>query len=296
MRYYQKLLLLERTGEIFYSRKDMSNQKVSVVTVCYNAVDTIEKTILSVINQTYQNIEYIIIDGGSKDGTVDVINKYRDKIAYFVSEPDKGIYDAMNKGIKAATGDWILFRNSGDMFFLNDSIEKLFLLSKRKPNTDFLLANCRFFKDWGYLDAKPSILKKNYMDGMPAFHPSTLIKREIQQKYLFNIKYKNSADYDFFIEAFNNGATYEYCDIILSLVDANVGATVDHYDRSIKENIEILKNHDASLDKIFKMRCRLIRYYTKKYLIKWLPILKVFDRNKELRLGWVETSNIVGHN
>ena len=100
--------------------------KISVVTVCYNAVETIEKTILSVINKTYQNIEYIIIDGASTDGTVDIINRYRDKIAYFVSEPDKGIYDAMNKGINAATGDWISFMNAGDTFYCNKTIHRLF--------------------------------------------------------------------------------------------------------------------------------------------------------------------------
>ena len=82
---------------------------ISVVTVSYNAVLTIEQTILSVINQTYPNVEYIIIDGGSTDGTVDIIKKYADKIAYWVSEPDKGIYDAMNKGGLKATGDLFSF-------------------------------------------------------------------------------------------------------------------------------------------------------------------------------------------
>lgn len=93
-----------------------SSPIISVVTVCYNAVTEIERTIQSVIGQSYPNIEYIIIDGGSKDGTVDLIRKYADKLAYWISEPDKGIYDAMNKGIAVSTGDWICFLNAGDWF------------------------------------------------------------------------------------------------------------------------------------------------------------------------------------
>ena len=99
--------------------------KITIVTISYNIVTYIEKTILSVVNQTYPNIEYIVIDGGSTDGTLDVIKKYSDKITYWVSESDKGIYDAMNKGIDAATGDWINFMNAGDVFYHNNVIDEI---------------------------------------------------------------------------------------------------------------------------------------------------------------------------
>lgn len=99
--------------------------RVSVITVCYNVVDTIEETIKSVINQNYNNYEYIIIDGGSNDGTVDIIEKYKDKIAYMVSEKDSGIYDAMNKGFNHSTGEWVIYVNSGDGFYDNMALSHL---------------------------------------------------------------------------------------------------------------------------------------------------------------------------
>ena len=91
--------------------------KISIITVVKNAEKTIENTILSVLNQTYKNIELIIIDGVSTDGTLDIINKYKDKISYFISEPDTGVYNAMNKGIKAATGDIFYFLNANDSLY-----------------------------------------------------------------------------------------------------------------------------------------------------------------------------------
>ena len=94
--------------------------KISIITVCYNSAATLEKTILSVANQTYSNIEYIIVDGNSKDETVDIIKKQEDKITKWISEPDKGLYDAMNKGISMATGDIIGILNSDDTFFSNE--------------------------------------------------------------------------------------------------------------------------------------------------------------------------------
>lgn len=95
-------------------KSKMHNPKISIITVSYNAAKTIEQTILSVVNQTYSNIEYIIIDGGSADGTIDIIKKYQGKIAYWVSEKDNGIYDAMNKGIDVATGRYLIFIHGGD--------------------------------------------------------------------------------------------------------------------------------------------------------------------------------------
>ena len=99
--------------------------KISVITVCYNADDTIEETIKSVIGQDYSNYEYIIIDGGSNDGTVKIIEKYKYKIAFFVSERDDGIYDAMNKGFNHTTGEWVIYVNSGDGFYNNKALSNL---------------------------------------------------------------------------------------------------------------------------------------------------------------------------
>lgn len=120
------------------------SQKITVVTVCFNAEKVLEQTILSVLNQTYKNVEYVLIDGGSNDGTLEVIKKYADKVKW-ISEPDKGIYDAMNKGIKMATGEWICFMNAGDSFASNDVLEKVFL--KEYPEDVKFLYSDNWYED-----------------------------------------------------------------------------------------------------------------------------------------------------
>lgn len=97
--------------------------KFSIITVTYNAGAVLEDTIQSVITQTYRNVEYIIVDGGSKDHTLDIINRYREHIQILVSEPDKGLYDAMNKGIRLATGDYLCFLNAGDELHEDDTLQ-----------------------------------------------------------------------------------------------------------------------------------------------------------------------------
>lgn len=171
----------------------MIQPKISVVTVCYNAVNDIEKTILSVINQTYPNIEYLIIDGGSKDGTMDIVNKYKDKIDVIVSEPDKGIYDGMNKGIDRATGDWINFMNAGDCFANSKIISEVFEIEIKNKvaiygDMFFVVGNKqRFIKS-----KKVSYIRNN----MPCSHQALFCKIVDKTDLLFNTTYKIAADYN----------------------------------------------------------------------------------------------------
>ncbi len=264
-------------------------QTISVITVVYNGIRNIERTILNVLKQTYPNIEYIVVDGGSRDGTIDVIRKYESRLKW-ISEPDNGIYDAMMKGARIAIGEWIIFRNCGDYFFNQSSIMDVYSRIGEKCNDDFILTNARIFKDWGYIDAKPPILEKNYFIQMPVLHPSTFIKRTTQLKYPFHLEYRNSADYYFFIEAFKDGASYCYFDIITSLVDSRDGATADHYDRSVRENIEILKKLGAPQERVDQLKKSLKKMLIKTKMINLCPFYSQYDRMKKLKSGWKKES------
>lgn len=173
----------------------MNDPLISVVTVAYNAVATIEQTILSVINQTYPNIEYIIIDGGSTDGTVDIIKKYKDKIAYWVSEPDKGIYDAMNKGIKVATGEWINFMNAGDFFYNDDVVKNISFdkipLKAHAIYGDSILLYSSGKKEYHHAYSI-NVINRKIVECHQSIFVSLLNKKDIY----FNTDYKLCADYN----------------------------------------------------------------------------------------------------
>ena len=111
---------------------DMQQPVFSIITITYNASRWVESTILNVLSQSYPNIEYIVIDGGSTDGTVDIIKQYASGISYWVSEPDKGIYDAMNKGLEKATGDYVWFINAGDSLYTSDTVQSVASLAQKK--------------------------------------------------------------------------------------------------------------------------------------------------------------------
>lgn len=151
--------------------------KVTVVTVCYNAAETIEKTILSVIGQTYDNTEYLIIDGGSKDETLAVIKKYEKNISKWISEPDKGIYDAMNKAIKMATGEWINFMNAGDCFASENVLADVF--------KEVIPENVKFlYSDNYYIEPNGRKTFAKHDHKLPSIlHQSSIYRKKLHSEY-----------------------------------------------------------------------------------------------------------------
>jgi len=164
--------------------------KITIITVVFNSVDLIEKTILSVIEQVNVNVEYIVIDGGSSDGTVGVINKYLEKIDVFVSEKDSGIYFAMNKGIELATGHWINFLNAGDSLLFD--LQELYLYNNN--STPFLYGTAIVKDIHGHELYKSGrkILKSDFLDSMPICHQAIFYSCTFLINY--NLNYKIIAD------------------------------------------------------------------------------------------------------
>lgn len=211
-------------------------EKISVVTIAYNCNAIIEDTIKSVIEQTYTNIEYIIIDGASTDGTVDVIRKYSDKINYFVSEPDKGIYDAMNKGLRAATGDWIIFMNAGDSFYNNTVIERLVPQIEK----DTIIAHGDIMvvgKNFKY-HTKPRPIEA-MKDRMAVKHQATFTKLSYHKTHPFDTSFRSSGDYDFFYKAYyKDNVKFQYIPLCVANFD-NSGTSNANFKRSFREDRRI---------------------------------------------------------
>lgn len=190
--------------------------RVTIITVCKNSASTIEQTIQSVMEQTHKNIEYIVIDGKSTDGTLEIIEKYRFFISKFVSEEDSGIYAAMNKGIAMASGELIAFLNADDWYPKNTIDEVLNVL--KNDNIDIVFGDIMVVSEQNIMVHRKCKWEElevmNYK--MAVFHPATFVKRELFEKYgLFNTQYKIASDYDWMLRVYKKGATFGYCNKIL---------------------------------------------------------------------------------
>jgi glycosyltransferase involved in cell wall biosynthesis len=177
---------------------------ISIITIVRNRVNEIEKTIKSVVNQTYPRIEYIVVDGNSKDGTVEIIKKYAGSISKWVSEPDSGIYNAMNKGIDMASGEYIQFINSGDFFLENDIIERIFSVEQ---TADIIYGDYYLKEDKSEKRYYPKELTMYHFYISSLGHEAAFIKRELFDNGKYDENYRIVSDWKFFMEKI----IFEHC-------------------------------------------------------------------------------------
>lgn len=220
--------------------------KFSVITVTYNAATVLEDTIQSVISQTYHHVEYIIVDGGSTDGTLDIIGHYRDRIATVVSEPDKGLYDAMNKGMRLATGDYLCFLNAGDSFHEDDTLQSIAhsLTGSALPDVIYgqtaLVDNEGHFVRMRRLSAPERLDWKSFRQGMLVCHQAFFAKRTLADPY--DLRYRFSADFDWCIRVMKRAQTLH--NTHLTLIDyLEEGMTTRNRRASLRERFRIMVKH-----------------------------------------------------
>lgn len=240
------------------------NYLISIVTVVYNAEEYLEETIKSIINQTYKNIEYIIIDGGSTDGTVDIIKKYEDKIDYWISEKDNGIYDAMNKGIKATNGNWINFMNAGDSFYSNDTFKNIFL-NNDLQNVDVLYGNHKVIYPKKTRIARAGNIE-DLWKGSIFCHQSTFISSSVHKDHLYNYSNKIGADFEFFYSLYKQNKSFKYLDIIISNYSAGGLSDIKRIDSIVGWWNVIDKNMKRNFYYIYKIIKEILKSFIKRVL------------------------------
>ena len=205
-----------------------------------------EDTIQSVITQTYKGVEYIIIDGGSKDGTLDIINRYKTHIHTVISEPDKGLYDAMNKGIRVATGDYICFLNAGDALHEDDTLLLMVHSITGEVLPDVLYGETQLVDEEGHfvrmrrLSAPEQLTWKSFQKGMLVCHQAFFARRELAEPY--DLHYRFSADFDWCIRIMKKSRILH--NTHLTLIDyLNEGMTTRNHKASLKERFHIMCKH-----------------------------------------------------
>lgn len=262
--------------------------KVTVVTVCFNCKDTIERTLQNVLKQTYPYIEYIVIDGGSTDGTKLIIEQYAGRLSYWVSEPDGGIYDAMNKGIRKATGEWILFRNAGDYFFSSSTIEDVFKWYEDRGEA-VIAGGTRNFGREGYHDKYCPLQTGDVWHDAFISHPSAFIRMTVQKAHPYATSYRIASDYGLFQTLMLEGQTIARYDAIVSLFDCEDGISSTQLALAWKEIWQIRRALGAP-ENVLKMTER-------KYVrIRWMSLLMgllkkhkrlyaVYRRKRQMK-GW----------
>jgi glycosyltransferase involved in cell wall biosynthesis len=241
----------------------------SVITVTYNAVEVLERTISSVLSQSYPQLEYIIIDGGSSDGTKELIEPYAAAgLLCRISEPDRGLYDAMNKGLKMASGDYVWFLNAGDTFKNTDTVERIAAVCKenRMPDvvygeTDLMDADGNVFAE-RRLKTPERLTWKSFRMGMLVCHQAFIVRREMASAY--NLKYRFSADFDWCIRCMKAAETI--VNSRLRLVNYQYeGTTTANRKASLKERYAIMCEYYGTIPTQIRHLWFAVRFYRAKF-------------------------------
>jgi glycosyltransferase involved in cell wall biosynthesis len=242
----------------------------SVITVTYNADKALEHTILSVLNQTHPAIEYLIIDGASTDGTVDIIKQYETGISYWISEPDRGLYDAMNKGLEKASGDYVWFLNAGDTLKNMDTVEKIASVCEKNRMPDILYGETDLTDANGKVFARRRLRTprqltwKSFRMGMLVSHQALIVKREIAPSY--NLKYRFSADFDWCIRCMKKAGSI--VDSQLRIINYQYeGTTTANRKASLKERYQIMCEYYGTIPTQIRHLWFAARFY-------WAAIFK----------------------
>lgn len=189
---------------------------ISIVMVTFNCDRFLRQAMESVLNQSYSNVEVIVVDGGSTDGTLEIVQSFGDAVSYWQSEPDKGIYDAMNKGIDLATGDWIGFKNADD-WYCDGSFQQLVTSINANPQVDFWYGNSFSVVQEEPLEVSPFFTDHKTLGGNPGIdHRSCFIRMELHRKIKFDIRYRLAADFDVFWRMKKAGAVFAHLNSFIS--------------------------------------------------------------------------------
>lgn len=227
---------------------------LSIITINYNNRDGLQKTIDSVLSQTWTDYEWIIIDGGSTDGSKELIERYQENLAYWCSEPDKGVYNAMNKGIAKAKGEYLNFMNSGDSFYEADTLMKVFVKGRK---ADILYGDClRLYENREVLHRYPQPLELYSLYSGPICHQAMMIRSSLLKDTGYDETFKICADYKHLMEMGLKGATIEYVGVPVCRYD--MSGISSAYDEQFKREWEIAHQ-------VFPERIRLSMEHLKKY-------------------------------
>jgi len=262
-------------------KKQHNTLTISIITITYNAEQFLEKTILSVLHQSNHDFDYWIIDGNSKDRTKQIITEFSQRIQsgefpgvdgnqfHWISEPDRGLYDAMNKGIVKATGDFVWFMNAGDQIYDTETLQKVQDLLEIEPECDFIYGQSIMIDEDGKELGErhkiaPSVLQsKHFLKGLIVCHQSVIVRRDIAPKY--NLHYSIASDYDWMIRTYKNANCRGYIDQYLSRF-LIAGVSSQKRKLAWAERFFIMKSHFGIIRTLYAHFLIILRYpFSKKY-------------------------------